>query len=336
MTGLEGIALYTPAFEQGGAPVAGPDEDEFTLVAAAVEQLGPAASPLPGAAVHLVGTFPPVVEWGLAAFLGHEVRVVPHPAGLPGLAEALDEVTRSPEVDSPALVLAAEIPERGAGSASAGRIGAGGIALRFGPGRPLTDRERGLLLGGPAVGVGASALVAHRTPEKRPPARAGRPLAVDTVRPFVGASLAAVSEGAYVPRARYLENLPSRWRLIADRCGSCGSLTFPQRGGCRACGARDGLTPTSLPRDGGRVLAATSIGQGGQPTEFDLQVGALGDYGVVLVELAPGVRVTLQVTDARPGEVAIGARVRTQLRRLYPMEGEWRYGRKALPGSPGA
>jgi hypothetical protein len=52
---------------------------------------------------------------------------------------------------------------------------------------------------------------------------------------------------------------------------------------------------------------------------------------VVLAEFAPGVRLTLQVTDAGPDELRIGSRIGTRLRRLYPMEGEWRYGRKAVP-----
>ena len=82
------------------------------------------------------------------------------------------------------------------------------------------------------------------------------------------------------------------------------------------------------------MVATTVIGPGGQPTEFDPQVGALGPYEVVLAELAPGVRVTLQVTDAEPGAVRIGDRVDTRLRRLYPMEGAWRYGRKAVPRPP--
>jgi len=42
-------------------------------------------------------------------------------------------------------------------------------------------------------------------------------------------------------------------------------------------------------------------------------------------------RVTLQVTDAAPCTLKVGDHVDTRLRRLYPMEGEWRYGRKAVP-----
>jgi uncharacterized OB-fold protein len=110
-------------------------------------------------------------------------------------------------------------------------------------------------------------------------------------------------------------------------------LTFPARGLCRHCGRRDRLAPEQLPRDGAHILARTTIGKGGQPTEFDPQVAALGSYDVVLAEWAGGVRITLPVTDAEPGSLKIGDPIATRLRRLYPMDGEWRYGRKATSAS---
>jgi hydroxymethylglutaryl-CoA synthase len=146
---------------------------------------------------------------------------------------------------------------------------------------------------------------------------------------------ASVSEGAYVPRPRYLENLPSRWRLVAERCAACDTLTFPVRGRCRGCGRTEGLTDEPLPGVG-TVLASTVVAPGAHPTEFDALVAAAGAYGVVLAEMAPKVRVTLQVADHTPEPVRPGRRITTQLRRLYPMEGEWRYGRKAIEEPDGA
>ncbi len=147
-------------------------------------------------------------------------------------------------------------------------------------------------------------------------------------------SISAVSEGAYVPRATYQENLPSRWRLVAERCAGCGATTFPARGRCRTCGRDDGLAPVELPRDALEVEAVTTVAPGAQPTEFDSFVEAVGSYSVVLVRLADSVRATLQVTDAPPGSVRVGDRVGVTLRRLYPMEGAWRYGLKAVPSAP--
>jgi uncharacterized OB-fold protein len=154
-------------------------------------------------------------------------------------------------------------------------------------------------------------------------------------RPFAErADLRAVSEGAYVPRPRYVENLPSRWRFAADRCAACAEVTFPTRGYCRHCGRSDARTPIELPMDDLPVEAKTVVAAGAQPTEFDPQVSSTGAYGVVLVRLADGVRATLQVTDADPTSIGVGDRVSTRLRRLYPMEGAWRYGRKAVPADP--
>jgi uncharacterized OB-fold protein len=145
--------------------------------------------------------------------------------------------------------------------------------------------------------------------------------------------LDAVSEGAYVPKATYMESLPARWRLLGSKCGACGTLTFPPRFRCRSCGRADQLQPTHLPRRGLVVSAVTTIAPGAQPTEFDPQVALLGAYSVVIVEVVPGVRVTAQVTDAKAGSVALGDRVDLELRRLYPMEGAWRYGLKAIPST---
>jgi len=167
----------------------------------------------------------------------------------------------------------------------------------------------------PIVGLAASALSGT---EARP---AGPRPAPEVVR--------AVSEGAYVPRPRYLENLPSRWRLVADRCNECGAVTFPQRGRCRGCGRSDRLASEELPREG-TVLASTVVAPGAHPTEFDALVEAAGPYGVVLAEVLPNVRLTLQVADGTGVSLPVGRRITTELRRLYPMEGEWRYGRKAL------
>ena len=139
-----------------------------------------------------------------------------------------------------------------------------------------------------------------------------------------------VSEGAYVPWPTYRESLGSRWRFEADLCGHCGQLSFPARGHCPKCGATEGLIRRLLSRKNLEVCASTVIHPGAQPTEFDPQVSASGPFSVVLVELAPGVRATLQLAEAGSDPVPIGTHVDTQLRRLYPMEGHWRYGRKAV------
>jgi uncharacterized OB-fold protein len=143
--------------------------------------------------------------------------------------------------------------------------------------------------------------------------------------------LGTVSQGAYVPHARYLENLASRWRLVGERCAHCGALTFPVAGRCRSCGRTDALHGEGLPHSELAVEAVTTISPGAQPTEFDPVVEATGGYDVAVVALGSDARATVQVTDTVPGQLRVGDHVALVLRRLYPMEGEWRYGLKAVP-----
>ncbi len=161
------------------------------------------------------------------------------------------------------------------------------------------------------------------------------PISIDSAHAALAGSIPVnnVSEGAYVPRPRYLENLPSRWRFEADRCRVCRGVTFPVATSCRHCGKSEGLDRMRLPQDHLRVLAKTVVRPGGQPTEFDAQVAIEGSYAAVIAELRPEIRVTLQVTDIDPEIIRIGGFIDTRLRRLYPMEGEWRYGRKAVPAA---
>jgi uncharacterized OB-fold protein len=302
--------------------VLAPDEDAFTLAVAALEAFPEGArSPFP-THVHLVGEFPALLDWALPAYLGYPVDLTRHVGGAAGLLRTLAEAATG-EGDQPYLVLAADV---------GGPQGVHAAALVFGP-EPGAHPPAWDSVVGVEGGAALAREALHRTGIGDAPSTsdAEPPWSLDRGAAFARAPPSQVSEGAYVPRPRYLENLPSRWRLAADRCARCERITFPRRGLCRFCGLSDRLTPETLPRDGARVVAATVLAKGGQPTEFDPQVDALGPYAVVLAEFAPGVRLTLQVSDARPGDLHIGDRVGTRLRRLYPMEGEWRYGRKAVP-----
>lgn len=335
------VAAYLPRDRTGGVPVAAVDEDEFTLAATAVERAWSGERTEPGPVeVHLLGEFPPVADWGFSALLGRATEVVRHPADAGELAKAVRALE---EADGgPALLIAAELPGRSAKrSAKTAPRAAGAVAFRFEvtdePGRPFplpkttvshSAVATAMKIGEAARDLPASVILTGDWEDfaaDAPPTRASLP------RESVEAPLNAVSEGAYIPRPRYLESLASRWRFLAEACHACHGTTFPARGVCRRCGRKDTLTTVSLPFDGGRVVAVTTVGKGGQPTEFDPQVSALGPYDVALVELARGMRVTVQVTDAPAGSVEVGHRVNTLLRRLYPMEGEWRYGRKAVP-----
>lgn len=277
--------------------------------------------------VHLVGVFPTVVDWALAAYLGGPLEVSSRSGDGAGLAAAVGAACEG-KSDQGSLVIAVDRD---------GPQGALAVALQFGRNPAAQAPTWGTMPAGEGaaaiarVGLAKVGIVAD--PSRGGPAPAA-PWVSDRAEGLASLTPSQVSEGAYVPQPRYVENLPSRWRLEGDRCARCERTTFPRRARCRYCGQADRLSPLTLSRDGARVVAATAICKGGQPTEFDPQVEGLGGYGVVMAEFERGVRLTLQVTDSGPGEVRIGDRVGTRLRRLYPMEGEWRYGRKAIPLPP--
>ena len=334
MRGLTRATAYLPSFADGLRRRAAPDEDAFTMVATAIERaLDRSVADARPQTVHLVGDAGALDPSLLASLLGSPAEIVPAASG--AFADAVRAAASAEGAAWVAVVQRAD--ERSDASPAPGD---GAVALRFDDGpEAIPLAESGLLRAGT---TGASPLAALFELGRAPPRPgvwvgdwASDPTRARPVprspRRGLGPAPANVSEGALVPGPRDEEARAARWRFLADRCGACGVVTFPPRGRCRGCGHDDRLAPTPLPLDGGEVVASTWIGPGGQPTEFDPVVEVSGSYGVVLVDVGSGVRVTLSVADAAPEEVRVGARVNTRLRRLYPMEGRWRYGRKAVP-----
>lgn len=136
--------------------------------------------------------------------------------------------------------------------------------------------------------------------------------------------------GAYVPWGTWVEDLPARLRLLAQRCDACGRVAYPPRGACLVCRGR-AFTNVPLP-DEARVYALTRIGRGGAPSEFALEQAQVGAYWVAVVEWpSHGVRVSARLADVDEEGPAIGGRVRPVVRRLFTQEGRTRYGLKFAP-----
>jgi uncharacterized protein len=91
-------------------------------------------------------------------------------------------------------------------------------------------------------------------------------------------------------------------KLVVQKCLACGARSFPPRGVCRTCRARD-LVPVEITGTG-RIYSYTVNHQRWLP---DLAV----PYAIVLVEFAehPGVRVTGRLRGCSPDEVRIGMTV---------------------------
>ena len=114
-----------------------------------------------------------------------------------------------------------------------------------------------------------------------------------------------------------------RLRLVAARCVSCGTLSYPPRYRCLVCGSEAATEATSLPRDATVYTTTTvHVPVPGLASPYSLAVAEIGDTGVRL--LAP-------VTGADPGSVAIGDAGRLVFRRLSVRSGVPDYGYAFLP-----
>lgn len=135
--------------------------------------------------------------------------------------------------------------------------------------------------------------------------------------------------GAHVPMDDFNATAGERYRLEGRECADCGELHFPPRPTCRGC---HGTSFEPAPLSGeAEVVASTTIGRGGAPSEFAREQRLTGSYDVAIVEMAEGPRVVARLADVEPGEAGIGDAVEPVLRRLYEQEGAVRYGTKFRP-----
>ncbi|UCD38065.1 MAG: Zn-ribbon domain-containing OB-fold protein [Fidelibacterota bacterium] len=123
---------------------------------------------------------------------------------------------------------------------------------------------------------------------------------------------------------QYTREIPQRYRLEAQKCKQCGKIHFPPRLICDACQSRD-FEDVHLAGKG-RVLTWTVIHVA--PAKFDLEA----PYVIAIVEMEEGVRLTCQVVDCNPEELALNAPVEMVFRRIQE-DGQAdiiQYGHKAV------
>jgi uncharacterized protein len=125
--------------------------------------------------------------------------------------------------------------------------------------------------------------------------------------------------------ARVAREFPSRYRLEAAKCTTCGRVSYPARAVCPACHGT-AHSPTAVAPEG-KVVTFTVIHV--PPAEFKGQ----SPYVLAVVELAGGVRTTCQVADVDPQSVRVGMAVRLEFRRIQEdgEAGVIAYGHKAVP-----
>lgn len=205
-------------------------------------------------------------------------------------------------------------------------------------------RGRVLAVGCPPGTGSAIAALVDETSAPAPDAPvdiSGAPRMVSALRALQESRRIATTEampdtpmGAYVPWGTWMEDLPARLRMLAQRCDACQHVQFPPRAVCIACSGMK-FTQEALPREA-QIYALTRIGRGGAPSEFALEQAQVGAYWVAVVAWPEqNVRVTARLWGYDEVGPAIGATVRPVVRRLFEQEGRTRYGVKFAPPSAG-
>lgn len=123
---------------------------------------------------------------------------------------------------------------------------------------------------------------------------------------------------------RYSREIPQRMRLEAGKCDQCGYLAFPPRLICPECGNKNFANVSLKPE--GTIITYTIIHVAADP--FATQT----PFPVAIIETVEGARLTAQVVDCRPEEIAIGKKVRlmTRLIQRETHGGILQYGYKAV------
>lgn len=123
--------------------------------------------------------------------------------------------------------------------------------------------------------------------------------------------------------AAYDRAFDAKLRLDADRCTTCGTLAYPRRFRCLACGSEAPTETVPLPRDAEiYTLATIHVPVPGLATPYTVVLAELGDTGV---------RLLVHLTGASPGSVAIGDRGQLVFRRVAVRTGVPDYGYAFLP-----
>lgn len=132
-----------------------------------------------------------------------------------------------------------------------------------------------------------------------------------------------VPMGAHIPQATWDRHAGQRYRLEGAACAQ-GHVVFPPRDTCPRCRAL--ATKKALSRAG--VLESfTVVAKGAAPSEFEPLQDIVGEYAVGVASF-DGARVAAQTCDTPLDSLRIGAPVNPVFRRLYGVEGVWRYGVK--------
>jgi len=111
--------------------------------------------------------------------------------------------------------------------------------------------------------------------------------------------------------ARFWREIPQRYNLIGNKCGSCGRVFFPPRESCPYCRRKSIGKMQDLKLSGkGEIVTYTIIHAG--PENFKKQV----PYPIAIIKLEEGPQLTAQIVDCDIDDVKIGMKVKSTFRRI--------------------
>lgn len=125
--------------------------------------------------------------------------------------------------------------------------------------------------------------------------------------------------------AQYWREIPQRYRYEAEKCKKTGRIFFPPRLVSPGLKNRE-FEKINLATEG--TVATFTVARVGPPNYSDLV-----PYGVAIVELEDGARITAMLADVDVDEIKIGMKVRIEFRKMYSVghEGLHCYGYKCVP-----
>ena len=117
-----------------------------------------------------------------------------------------------------------------------------------------------------------------------------------------------MADGA-VPR--FWREIPQRYNLIGNQCGSCHKIYFPPRESCPECRRKSIGNMKEIKLKGrGKIIAYTIIHEA--PENFEAYV----PYPMAIIQLDDGPRITAQIVDCDPDKIKIGMKVQTTFRKI--------------------
>jgi len=111
--------------------------------------------------------------------------------------------------------------------------------------------------------------------------------------------------------ARFWREIPQRYSIIGNKCGSCERVFFPPRETCPHCRRKSLGMMEDLQLSGkGEIVTYTIIHVG--PKAFEEQI----PYPVAIIKLKEGPQITAQIVDCGIDDVKIGMKVEKTFRRI--------------------